>query len=211
MAPFVAALEKLLELLDQLTADGIAIAHLDIGGGLGIRYQHETPPAVADYIGALLTCLGKRPQKVIFEPGRSLVGNTGLLLTHVEILKHGLHRKFAVINAAMNDLIRPALYDAYHHIQTVRVPDAATPRVRYEVVGPVCESGDFLAHDRELAVKEGDLLAIMSAGAYGMVMSSNYNTRCRAAEVMVDGDQMHLVRARETFDQLIAGERLLPK
>lgn len=206
--PFIAALQKLLGLVDRLAAERIAIAHIDIGGGLGIRYRDETPPAVADYIHALTACLGDRKQTIMFEPGRSLVGNTGILLARVEYLKHGADRNFAVIDAAMNDLIRPALYDAWHDIQPVR-PRRTPPR-RYEIVGPVCETGDFLGHERELSLAEGDLVAIMSAGAYGMTMSSNYNTRPRAAEVMISGSDMHLIRERETIAQLIAPERLLP-
>jgi diaminopimelate decarboxylase len=208
IAPFIAALQKLLDLVDSLATDRIHIAHIDIGGGLGIRYRDETPPAVADYIHALTACLGERKQKIMFEPGRSLVGNTGILLARVEYLKHGAHRNFAVIDAAMNDLIRPALYDAWHDIRPVQA--RRTPARRYEIVGPVCESGDFLGHDRELSLVEGDLVALMSAGAYGMTMSSNYNTRPRAAEVMVSGDEMHLIRERESIAQLIAPERLLP-
>ena len=206
--PFVAALQKLLGLVDQLAADGIQISHIDIGGGLGIRYRDETPPPVADYINALGACLGKRAQKILFEPGRSLVGNTGVLLTRVEYLKHGADRNFAVVDAAMNDLMRPALYDAWHDIRPVSPRQSATRR--YEIVGPVCESGDFLGRDRALNLAEGDLLAIMSAGAYGMSMSSNYNTRPRAAEVMVTGNEFHIVRSRETFDQLIATEKIAP-
>ena len=205
--PFIAALQKLLDLVDRLAAERIKVAHIDIGGGLGIRYRDESPPAVADYIHALTTCLGDRKQKIIFEPGRSLVGNTGILLARVEYLKHGAHRNFAVIDAAMNDLIRPALYDAWHDIQPVT--PRRTPSRRYEIVGPVCESGDFLGRDRDLSLAEGDLVAIMSAGAYGMTMSSNYNTRPRAAEVMISGGEMHLIRERETVAQLIAPERLL--
>ena len=206
--PFIAALQKLLGLVDRLAAESIAIAHIDIGGGLGIRYRDETPPAVADYIHALTACLGDRKQTIMFEPGRSLVGNTGILLARVEYLKHGADRNFAVIDAAMNDLIRPALYDAWHDIQPVR--PRRTPARRYEIVGPVCETGDFLGHERELSLAEGDLIAIMSAGAYGITMSSNYNTRPRAAEVMISGSDMHLIRERETIAQLIAPERLLP-
>ncbi len=206
--PFIAALQKLLDLVDLLTAERIDIAHIDIGGGLGIRYRDEAPPAVADYIHALTACLGDRKQKIMLEPGRSLVGNTGILLARVEYLKHGAHRNFAVIDAAMNDLIRPALYDAWHDIQPVQL--RRTPARRYEIVGPVCETGDFLGHDRELSLAEGDLVAIMSAGAYGMTMSSNYNTRPRAAEVMISGNDMHLIRAREDIAQLIAPECLLP-
>ena len=206
--PFVAALQKLLDLVDRLAAERINIAHIDMGGGLGIRHRDETPPPVADYIHALTTCMGDRPQKILIEPGRSLVGNTGILLARVEYLKHGADRNFAVIDAAMNDLLRPALYDAWHDIQPVVLRRG--PARRYEIVGPVCESGDFLGHDRELSLAEGDLVAIMSAGAYGMSMSSNYNTRPRAAEVMISGGDMHLIREREDVAQLIAPERLLP-
>jgi diaminopimelate decarboxylase len=208
VAPVVAALQKLLALVDRLADERIDIAHVDIGGGLGIRYRDEAPPAIADYIRALTACLGDRRQTLLFEPGRSLVGNAGLLLARVETLKHGTDRNFAVVDAAMNDLIRPALYDAWHEIQPVE--PRRGPARRYEIVGPICESGDFLGRDRDLALAEGDLVAIMSAGAYGMSMSSNYNTRPRGAEVMVDGAAAHLVRARETIAQLIAGERVLP-
>lgn len=208
VSPVIAALQKLLDLVDRLAAERIAVTHIDIGGGLGIRYRDEAPPPIADYVHALLACLGNRKQKLLLEPGRSLAGNAGILLARVEYLKHGAHRNFAILDAAMNDLIRPALYDAWHDIQPVHL--RRTPARRYEVVGPVCESGDFLGHDRELSVGEGDLVAIMSAGAYGMTMSSNYNTRPRAAEVMVNGTEMHLIRARESVAQLIAPERLLP-
>ena len=207
-APFVAALQKLLDLVDRLAAERIDVAHIDVGGGLGIRYRDETPPPVADYVHALTARLGDHRQKILLEPGRSLTGNAGILLARVEYLKHGAHRNFAILDAAMNDLIRPALYEAWHDIQPVQ-PGRAPAR-RYEVVGPVCESGDFLGRARELSVAEGDLVAIMSAGAYGMTMSSNYNTRPRAAEVMVSGNEMHLIRARESVAQLIALERLLP-
>ena len=207
LAPFIDALRKVLELVDALAAEGIELKHLDLGGGLGIRYRNETPPAAESYVKAMLDCLGKRKHEILLEPGRSLVGNAGLLLTRVEYLKHGDTRNFAVVDCAMNDLIRPALYDAYHEVRQV-VPSNAAAR-RYEIVGPVCETGDFLAHGRELALSEGDLLAVMSAGAYGMSMSSNYNSRARAAEVMVDGDTMHLIRERERIEQLFAGERAL--
>ena len=206
--PFIAALQKLLDLIDRLAAERIDVTHIDIGGGLGIRYRDEAPPPVADYVHALLACLGDRKQKILLEPGRSVAGNAGILLARVEYLKCGAHRNFAILDAAMNDLIRPALYEAWHDIQPVH--PRRTPARRYEVVGPVCESGDFLGHDRELSVAEGDLVAIMSAGAYGMTMSSNYNTRPRAAEVMVSGTEMHLIRARESVPQLIAPERVLP-
>jgi diaminopimelate decarboxylase len=206
--PFVAAMQKLLGLVDQLAAADINISHIDIGGGLGIRYRDETPPPVADYVNALGACLGEREQKILFEPGRSLVGNSGILLTRVEYLKHGAHRNFAVVDAAMNDLMRPALYDAWHDIKPV-FPRHGTAR-RYEIVGPVCESGDFLGRDRELNLAEGDLVAIMSAGAYGMSMSSNYNTRPRAPEVMVAGEEFNVVRSRETIEHLIATEKIIP-
>ena len=208
VAPFVDAFRKVLGLVDALAAEGIAVSHLDLGGGLGIRYRDEVPPPPDQYVSALFEVIGSRKQEILLEPGRSIVGNAGLLLTRVEYLKHGEARNFAIVDAAMNDLMRPALYDAWHEVVPVRRGTGATRR--YEIVGPVCESGDFLARDRELALKESDLLAIMSAGAYGMAMSSNYNSRPRAAEVMVDGDRMHLIRERERTTELYAGERLLP-
>jgi diaminopimelate decarboxylase len=208
LEPFLDALDKLLGLVGRLEADGIRLHHLDLGGGVGIRYRDEQPPEPAHYIRALLQRLRGRSETIVLEPGRALVGNGGVLLTRVEVLKHTAARDFAVVDAAMNDLMRPALYDAYHDIVPVQ-PAAASPRT-YQIVGPVCESGDFLGHDRALALAEGDLLAVLSAGAYGMSMSSNYNTRPRAAEVMIDGGQMHLIRARESVQQLFALERLLP-
>ncbi len=208
--PFVAACRKMLGLLDRLEARGLQIDHLDLGGGLGISYSRETPPLAGEYVAALRDCVGRRKQRILIEPGRALVGNAGLLLTQVEYLKHTPHRDFAIVDAAMNDLLRPALYDAYHEILPVTVTNTDNTAV-YQVVGPVCETGDFLGHDRNLALLEGDLLAIMSAGAYGMSMSSNYNTRPRAAEVMVDGDQCHLIRERESLEQLTAQERILPQ
>lgn len=207
--PFVAACGKMLGLLDRLESRGLRIDHLDLGGGLGISYSRETPPLAREYVAALSGCVGRRKQRVLIEPGRALVGNAGLLLTRVEYLKHTPHRDFAIVDAAMNDLMRPALYDAYHEILPVIAANADNA-IPYQVVGPVCETGDFLGHDRNLALSEGDLLAIMSAGAYGMSMSSNYNTRPRAAEVMVDGDQCHLIRERESLEQLTAQERILP-
>ena len=209
VAPFAAALERILALVDNLEREGISISHIDVGGGLGIRYQpEETLPAVADYARALTGRMGKRAYQLLLEPGRALTGNAGLLLTRVEYLKHGEEKNFAVVDAAMNDLLRPALYDAWHDVLPTVAADEATQT--YEIVGPVCESGDFLARERSLALHEGDLLAIMSAGAYGMSMSSNYNSRPRAAEVMVDGGAMHLIRARETVAELLAREVLLP-
>jgi diaminopimelate decarboxylase len=206
-APMAEAAQKVLGLVDRLAAEGITLDHIDLGGGLGIRYNDETPPAVADYLSPLLALFEGRKEELCFEPGRSLVGNAGLLLTRVEYLKPGEEKNFAIVDAAMNDLARPALYDAWHEVVAVQARD--TPAQRYEIVGPICESGDFLAHDRRLAVAEGDLLAILSAGAYGMTMSSNYNTRGRAAEVIVDGDQVHLVREREAVESLYSLEKPL--
>ena len=206
--PFVAALEKMLELVDVLRTEGVPLDHLDLGGGLGIRYRDEKPPALKDYLERLFRCLGGRKLRVLFEPGRSLVGNTGLLLTRVEYLKHGSDRNFVVIDAAMNDLLRPALYDAWHDV--LPVTRRERPARRYDIVGPVCESADFLARERMLAVEPGDLLAIMSAGAYGMSMSSNYNSRPRPPEIVADGAKSHLVRDRERAESLFASERLLP-
>ena len=206
-SPFVAAAEKVLVLVDQLAGAGIKLEHLDLGGGLGIRYDDETPPSIAEYAKALLGALGGRPEKLIIEPGRVLVGNAGMLLTRIEYLKHGEEKNFAIVDAAMNDLMRPALYDAYHAIWPVQKRTGKTQQ--YEVVGPICETGDFIGHGREMAVDKGDALAVMSAGAYGMSMSSNYNTRPRAAEVMVDGAIAHLVRERETVRQLYASEKVI--
>ena len=206
--PFVEACGKMLGLLNRLEAQGLQIEHLDLGGGLGIRYSAEKPPSARDYVAALCADIGQRSQRILIEPGRALVGNAGLLLTRVEYLKHTPHRDFAIVDAAMNDLIRPALYDAYHEILPVSANGGNAKT--YQIVGPVCETGDFLGHDRKLALSPGDLLAVMSAGAYGMSMSSNYNTRPRAAEVMVDGDHIHLIRERESVEQLIAGEKILP-
>jgi diaminopimelate decarboxylase len=209
LAPFLAALERVLALADRLQAQGIRLAHLDVGGGLGVRYRDETPPSPADLAGAVRERLQGRALKLLMEPGRAIAGNAGVLLTRVEYLKNGAEKSFAVVDAAMNDLLRPSLYDAWHAILPVR-ENGAAPKRAYDVVGPVCESGDWLGRDRELAVAPGDLLAIRTAGAYGFTMSSNYNTRPRAAEVMVDGRQAHLVRARESLDDLLRGETLLP-
>lgn len=262
IGPFIAATEKVLALVDALASEGIRLEHIDLGGGLGIRYNDEAPPAIADYVAALLGALNGRGERLILEPGRVLVGNAGVLLTRVEYLKHGEEKNFAIVDAAMNDLMRPALYDAYHEILPVEPepPDGTTSHstrlannasqvagypqssdgtashstspskndglaagypasgrggerkgqsLIYEVVGPVCETGDFIGHARNLAIAPQSLLAVLSAGAYGMSMSSNYNTRPRAAEVMVDGNAMHLVRERETTQQLYAGEKLI--
>lgn len=206
--PFVAALGRVLEFVDVLDTTGVHLDHLDLGGGLGIRYRDEAPPAVRDYLKPLFQRLGDRRLRVLFEPGRSLVGNTGILLARVEYLKHGPAKNFVVTDAAMNDLLRPALYDAWHDVLPVVRRDG--PPKRYDVVGPICESADFLARERSLALAPGDLLAVMSTGAYGMTMSSNYNSRPRPPEVIVDGETTHLVRERESTESLFASERLLP-
>lgn len=207
-SPMVEATDKILGLVDALANEGITLSHLDLGGGVGIRYLDEAAPTVAQYLAPILARLEGRREQLCFEPGRSLVGNAGVLLTTVEYLKHGEEKNFAIVDAAMNDLARPALYDAYHHIEPVVPRDGA--EAVFEVVGPVCESGDFLGHDRSLAIAPHDLLAIRSAGAYGMTMSSNYNTRPRAAEVMVDGSAVHEIRRRETVAELFALESVLP-
>ena len=211
IAPYLDALDKLLELVAQIEADGARIHHIDVGGGLGITYSDETPPDTGLFVRTLLEHIearGHGHREVFFEPGRSIVGNAGILLTRVEFLKPGAEKNFVIVDAAMNDLARPAMYQAYHAIDPV-VPRPDAPHV-YDVVGPVCESGDWLGRDRTLAVKPGDLLAIRSAGAYSFSMSSNYNTRPRAAEIMVDGTDIHVVRARETVPALFAGESILP-
>jgi len=208
VSPFVAAVEKILALIDILAIEGISLEHLDLGGGLGICYKNETPPAITDYVNALLSALGNRCEKLILEPGRMLVGNAGVLLTQVEYLKHGETKNFAIVDAAMNDLMRPALYDAYHEILPVIRENHISKS--YEVVGSICETGDFLGHERKLAITQKSLLAVLSAGAYGMSMSSNYNSRPRAAEVLVDGNVVHLIRERETINQLYAGEKTIP-
>jgi diaminopimelate decarboxylase len=207
--PFVDALDRVLALIDRLAARGVSVTHLDIGGGLGVRYRDEAPPAPAEYAAALRDRLGNRSLRLVLEPGRSIVANAGALLCRVEYLKQGEDRNFAIVDAGMNDLLRPALYQAWHDIVVVSPQGNAELR-RWDVVGPVCETGDFLGKDRELALHEGDVLAVLSAGAYGFVMSSNYNSRPRAAEVMVDGSAVHLVRERETFADLWRGEQLLP-
>ncbi|MBT9529716.1 MAG: diaminopimelate decarboxylase, partial [Pseudomonas sp.] len=208
LPPFLDALDRLLALIDRLAARDIHIRHLDLGGGLGVQYRDEQPPLAGDYIAAVRERIAGRSLALVFEPGRSIVANAGVLLTRVEYLKHTEHKDFAIVDAAMNDLIRPALYQAWMDVVAVQPRDAvARP---YDIVGPICETGDFLAKGRELALEEGDLLAIRSAGAYGFVMSSNYNTRGRAAEVLVDGAQSFEVRRRESVQELFAGESLLP-
>lgn len=208
LEPFLDALDRLLLLVDKLAARGITIKHLDLGGGLGVQYRDEQPPLAGDYITAVRKRLQGRDLGLVFEPGRFIVANAGVLLTQVEYLKHTEHKDFAIVDAAMNDLIRPALYQAWMDVSPVQ-PREGEAR-NYDLVGPICETGDFLAKDRQLVLAEGDLLAVRSAGAYGFVMSSNYNTRGRAAEVLVDGEQAYEVRRRETVQELYAGESLLP-
>lgn len=206
-APFAAAAARVAALADRLSQAGMRLRHIDLGGGIGIRYKDEAPRPIAEFIAGALRALGSRPQTLVFDPGRAIVGNAGVLLTRVEYVKPGAERSFLVVDAAMNDLLRPALYDAWHEVKPVRAAmHDATPVAVYDVVGPVCESGDFLARDRRLAARPGDLLAVMSAGAYGMSMSSNYNTRPRAAEVAVSGTEARLVRRRETVQSLYALE-----
>jgi diaminopimelate decarboxylase len=207
-APFIAAVERLTLLVDRLETAGIRLRHIDVGGGIGIRYRDEAQQPIAAFVAGTLAALGQRKQRVVFDPGRSLVGNAGLLLARVEHVKPGATRNFVVIDAAMNDLIRPALYGAWHEVRPVREAESTRAPAVYDVVGPVCESGDFLAKDRKLAPREGDLLALMSAGAYGMAMSSNYNSRPRPAEILVAGAAAHLVRSRESVEQLFALERI---
>ncbi|WP_417226746.1 diaminopimelate decarboxylase [Amphritea sp.] len=209
IAPFLDALDRLLLLIDNLAEQGITIKHLDLGGGLGVCYTDEVPPTPQAYIAAVIDKLGDRPLKLIFEPGRSIAANAGILITRVEFLKCTEHKNFAIIDGAMNDLIRPALYSAYMDIIPVDVREEGEAR-RFDLVGPVCESGDFLGKDRALNIEAGDLLAVCSAGAYGFGMSSNYNTRNRAAEVMVDDNQIHLIRKRETIVDQLRGEAVLP-
>ncbi|MFV0927836.1 MULTISPECIES: diaminopimelate decarboxylase [Pseudomonas] len=209
LEPFLDALDRLLALIDRLGECGIYLRHLDLGGGVGVRYRDEEPPLAGDYIKAIRERVGDRDLALVFEPGRYIVANAGVLLTRVEYLKHTEHKDFAIVDAAMNDLIRPALYQAWMDVTAVQ-PRDGEPR-SYDVVGPICETGDFLAKDRALNLAEGDLLAVHSAGAYGFVMSSNYNTRGRCAEVLVDADQAFEVRRRETVAELFAGESLLPE
>jgi diaminopimelate decarboxylase len=208
LSPFVDALDRVLALVDALSAEGIVLEHIDVGGGLGVSYNGESPPSVQDYANAILAGVGARPLRILTEPGRAIVAAAGLLLTRVEYLKRNGERSFAIVDAGMNDLLRPALYGAWMGIEAVR-PRAGTPQ-DWDIVGPVCESADFLGKQRALALEAGDLLAVRDAGAYAFSMSSNYNSRCRAAEVMVDGDTAFLVRERERFEDLVRGERLLP-
>jgi diaminopimelate decarboxylase len=207
-APFVDAAGRIAALADRLARAGIALRHIDIGGGIGIRYQDEKLEPIGAFLDGALGMLAGRKEALIVDPGRSIVGNAGVLLSRVEHVKPGDPRSFVVIDAAMNDLVRPALYGAWHEVRPVREPESGAAQAVYDIVGPICESGDFLAKDRRLAAREGDLLALMSAGAYAMAMSSNYNSRPRAAEVLVEGATAHLVRGRETVEQLFALERI---
>lgn len=209
VSPFLDALDRLLALIDELADVGISIHHLDLGGGLGVTYNQEKPPAIAEYLQSIKKTLGDRKLALMFEPGRSIVANAGVLLTRVLYLKPTEAKNFAIVDAAMNDNIRPALYQAWQEI--VPVIKSEGPSQTWDIVGPVCETGDFLCKDRALTLKEGDLLAMKSAGAYGFAMSSNYNTRERAAEVLVDGAQTHLVRSRETFEYMVSLENVLPE
>ena len=208
LSPFLDALDRVLALIDRLAAKSIELRHLDVGGGLGVRYDDEVPPSPSEWADALKPKLAGRRLVVMTEPGRAIAGNAGVLLTRVELLKPGAHKNFAIIDAAMNDLIRPSFYDAWHAVLPA-APRSDVEAKTWDLVGPVCETGDWLARDRELALAEGDLLAFRTAGAYGFTMSSNYNTRGRAAEVLVDGAAVHLVRARESFDDVVRNERLL--
>ncbi|AIO68404.1 diaminopimelate decarboxylase [Burkholderia oklahomensis] len=212
LSPYLDAIDKLLDLVEQIEADGVKIHHVDVGGGLGITYDDETPPDIGAYVRAVLERIDARGhghREIWFEPGRSLTGNAGILLTRVEFLKQGDEKNFAIVDAAMNDLARPAMYEAFHAIEPVK-PRTDIATAVYDVVGPVCESGDWLGRERSLAIAPGDLLAIRSAGAYGFTMSSNYNTRPRAAEVIVDGANAYLVRPRETVESLFERESVLP-
>ncbi|NQY25692.1 MAG: diaminopimelate decarboxylase [Piscirickettsiaceae bacterium] len=209
VTPFVDALERVLIVIDSLAESGIKLSHLDIGGGLGVTYDDEQPPTPAEYAAALKPLLIGRDLEILMEPGRAIAANAGVLLTTVEYLKETEDRNFAIVDAAMNDLLRPALYQSWQDIQPV-IKDETTVVKSYDIVGPVCETGDFLGKNRSLAIQQGDLLVVRSAGAYGFTMSSNYNSRPRCAEIMIDGEDIHLVRARESIESLYAGEQVLP-
>lgn len=210
ISPFLDALDRLLALVDRLAAQGIVIHHLDLGGGLGVCYTDETPPSPDIFVAAMLERIGSRSLQLIFEPGRSIVANAGVLLTRVEFLKRTGEKNFAIIDAAMNDLIRPSLYSAYQEIIPLVLKESVAPQ-QWDLVGPVCETGDFLGKDRELSLEAGDLLAVCSAGAYGFVMASNYNSRPRPVELMVDDSEVFVIREREQLDDLLKGEQLLPQ
>ena len=210
LSPFIDALDHIVRLVDQLADSGIVIEHLDLGGGLGVNYRDETPPSVSDYLAEVKKRLAGRSLTLIFEPGRYIAANAGVLLTKVEYLKQTAHKNFAIVDAGMNDNIRPSLYQAWQDVLPLKQITRPASHC-WDIVGPVCETGDFLAKDRALVINQGDYLALMSAGAYGFTMSSNYNSRPRAAEIMVDGDQAYLVRERETFADIIRGEQTLPQ
>ncbi len=210
LAPFLDALDRVLQLIDRLADTGITIEHLDLGGGLGVTYDDETPPSVNSYITAIKDRIQGRNVSLSFEPGRSIAANAGVLLTQVEFLKPTEHKNFAIIDAGMNDNIRPSLYQAWQRVLPLSEAKGDSDTL-WDLVGPVCETGDFLAKDRALSLREGDCLALMSSGAYGFTMSSNYNSRGRPVEIMVDGDQAHIIRARETVEDLVRGEALLPE
>ncbi|MCK5479089.1 MAG: diaminopimelate decarboxylase [Methylococcales bacterium] len=207
--PFLAALDKVLDLVNTLKQEGIELHHLDLGGGLGIRYKDEQPPEPAEYVAAILDKLGNSGYEIALEPGRAIAGNAGILVTQVEYLKPTEHKNFAIVDAAMNDLVRPSLYSAWQNIIPVN-KNSSSDEDTWDIVGPVCETGDFLGKERPLKLSQGDLLAVRSSGAYGFTMSSNYNSRPRVAEIMVDGSDIHLIRERESIPQLWAGEKLLP-
>ena len=208
ITPFIDAMQHLLVLVDRLADSGIKLKHIDIGGGLGVRYQNENVPSLASYMQALAPLLKDRNETLVMEPGRSITANAGILLTQVQVIKKNGDKKFAIVDAAMNDMLRPALYDAWMDINAVEIV-TESEAADYDVVGPVCETGDFLGKDRTLAIAEGDYLYLSSAGAYGFTMSSNYNSRPRVAEVMIDGNKTHLIRARETIEDLVRGEQLI--
>ncbi|MBT8148471.1 MAG: diaminopimelate decarboxylase [Pseudomonadales bacterium] len=207
--PFIDALRRVLALADELASHGIKLQHIDVGGGLGVTYQDEQPPSPGEYVSQLMGVIGQRKLSLVMEPGRSIAANAGVLLTAVDTIKSNQQRHFAIVDAAMNDMLRPALYNAWMNILPVS-RNSGAPAKTYDVVGPVCETGDFLGKQRQLAIGEGDLLALCSAGAYGFAMASNYNSRCRAAEVMVDGEHYSIVRERETIDDMLRGEHTLP-
>jgi diaminopimelate decarboxylase len=208
ITPFIDAMQHLLVLVDRLADSGIKLKHIDIGGGLGVRYQNENVPSLASYMQALAPLLKDRNETLVMEPGRSITANAGILLTQVQVIKKNGDKKFAIVDAAMNDMLRPALYDAWMDINAVELA-TESEAADYDVVGPVCETGDFLGKDRTLTIAEGDYLYLSSAGAYGFTMSSNYNSRPRVAEVMIDGNKTHLIRARETIEDLVRGEQLI--
>ena len=210
VGPFMDALDRLLDLADRLKEQGVDIHHLDLGGGLGVRYKDETPPLPSEYMQKMMENERLHKYQILIEPGRAIAANAAILVSKVEFLKHGDEKSFAIIDAAMNDLIRPSLYTAWQNIISVKETEEGAELRNYDIVGPICETGDFLGKDRELKLAQGDLVAVRSSGAYGFSMASNYNTRPRACELLVDGDQVHQIRRRETVEELFAGESLLP-